>query len=186
MPAKKASSTKKIRGQKKIGLTSAIGPKATTMVVLCVMAGGLALGARQQQAAKTKESAAALASAQIEAPVSTPAKKPAAARAESAAAPAVVRTSAATAPAVTITGCLDRTDDAFLLRDTSGADAPKSRSWKSGFLKKGSGKVEVIDTSRQLPLASQVGHRVMVTGTMFDKQLRADAVRRVAGSCKAS
>src|SRR5262249_1778849 len=41
---------------------------------------------------------------------------------------------------VTINGCLEMTvdQDQFRLTDTGGAGAPKARSWKSGFLKKGS------------------------------------------------
>ena len=38
-------------------------------------------------------------------------------------------------PTSTIVGCLTFDDGAFRLKDASGIDAPKSRSWKSGFLK---------------------------------------------------
>ena len=39
---------------------------------------------------------------------------------------------------VTITGCLEvsTSGDTFRLTDTEGVDAPKSRSWRSGFFKK--------------------------------------------------
>ena len=46
---------------------------------------------------------------------------------------------APTAPAaapVTVAGCLERADETFRLKNTQGPDAPKARSWKSGFLKK--------------------------------------------------
>ena len=43
---------------------------------------------------------------------------------------------AAVSTLVTVTGCLERSDEAFRLKDTSGADAPRTRSWKTGFLNK--------------------------------------------------
>ena len=48
MPAKKTP-TKKPRGKKPVGLTSAIGAKATTILVICVMAGGMAVAARMDR-----------------------------------------------------------------------------------------------------------------------------------------
>ena len=71
-----------------------------------------------------------------------------------------------TAPPVTITGCLEREDDSFRLKDTSGAGAPKSRSWKSGFLKKGSASVDVVNPPKKLRLSDHVGERVSLTGVM--------------------
>ena len=49
MPAKKPAAKKTTRAKKRGGLTSALGPKATTALVICVLAGGLAYGARQQE-----------------------------------------------------------------------------------------------------------------------------------------
>src|SRR3954464_4960581 len=48
MPTKKPVRAKKTvrRGEKKRGLTSAIGPKATTALVIVVLAGGLVIGQR--------------------------------------------------------------------------------------------------------------------------------------------
>ena len=89
----------------------------------------------------------------------------------------------AKAPIATLEGCLERNGDAFRLKDTSGADAPKARSWKSGFLKKGAATVEVLDTAASLGLAKRVGTRVSVSGTLVDRQLQAHTIHRVASSC---
>jgi hypothetical protein len=84
---------------------------------------------------------------------------------------------------VTITGCLEAGHDTFRLRDTSGADAPKSRSWKSGFLKKGSAPIEVVDPANRLQLPNHVGQRVSVTGMLVDREMRVRSLKRVAASC---
>ena len=84
---------------------------------------------------------------------------------------------------MTITGCLERDGDGFRLKDTSGTDAPKSRSWKSGFLKKGSAAIDVVDAVHTLKLTDQVGQRVSVTGTLVDREMHARAVRHIAASC---
>ena len=84
---------------------------------------------------------------------------------------------------VTITGCLERSDDNFRLKDTAGADAPKSRSWKSGFLKKGPKPIDVIDASHRLKLGDHVGQRVSVTGVLVDREIQVRSMKRVAPSC---
>jgi hypothetical protein len=99
-------------------------------------------------------------------------------------APAASATSSAketieeTTPA-TIAGCLQRDDERFVLKDTSGADAPKSRSWKSGFLRKRSSSVEVTGDTR---LASYVGRRIETSGVLADGEMRVRSVR-VLGLC---
>jgi hypothetical protein len=85
---------------------------------------------------------------------------------------------------VSITGCLERDDDTFRLKDTEGASAPKKRSWKSGFLKKGAANVEVIDASNRLRLQNHVGKRVRVTGQLHEREMLASSVRRVSASCE--
>jgi hypothetical protein len=84
---------------------------------------------------------------------------------------------------VTITGCLERADETFRLKDTTGVDAPKSRSWKSGFLKKGSASIEVVDAANRLKLPDHVGQRVSVTGTLVDREMQVRSLQRVAASC---
>ena len=84
---------------------------------------------------------------------------------------------------VTITGCLEIDKGTFRLKNTSGVDAPKSRSWKSGFLKKRSSQIEVVDEARTLRLPTYVGQRVVATGTLADGEMRARSLKRVAASC---
>jgi hypothetical protein len=83
----------------------------------------------------------------------------------------------------TITGCLVADDDTFRLKNTSGTDAPKSRSWKSGFLRKRSATITLVDAGLSLHLAEHVGERVAVTGALTDRELRPRSVRRIAASC---
>lgn len=97
-----------------------------------------------------------------------------------------VETGARTLPKsapVTITGCLERADETFRLKDTAGADAPKSRSWKSGFLKKGLASIEIVDTAHKLKLPDHVGQRISVTGRLVDREMQVRSLQRVAASC---
>lgn len=181
MPSKKSTRVEKsARGKAPMRLTSAIGPKATVMVVICVMAAGILVAARQQSRPATLPSR----DARVEmSPMPTASAKTLEASNAAAMSAVPAAASAPRAPSVTITGCLERADDTFRLKDTSGADAPKSRSWKSGFLKKGSATVAVVDAARGLKLADHVGRRVSVTGTVVDREMRARSLRRVASSC---
>jgi hypothetical protein len=90
---------------------------------------------------------------------------------------------AALSGAMTIAGCLERSDNGFRLKDTSG-DAPKSRSWKSGFLKKGSAPIAIVGASNGLALADHVGQRVSVTGALIGREMHAQSLRRVSVSCR--
>jgi hypothetical protein len=83
----------------------------------------------------------------------------------------------------TLTGCLVRSDKDFRLNDTTGVNAPKSRSWKSGFLAKRSASVSIVPTSSDLPLAKHVGERVTVSGTLIERQMQVRTLRRVSASC---
>ena len=83
----------------------------------------------------------------------------------------------------TITGCLERNDETFRLKDTTGADSPKSRSWKSGFLKKGPAAIKVVDQANRLNLPNHVGQRVTVTGSLVDREMQVRSLQRVAASC---
>jgi hypothetical protein len=86
---------------------------------------------------------------------------------------------------VTITGCLETTvdEDRFRLTDTEGADAPKARSWRSGFLTKRSAPVELIDLSDPLGARKYVGHRVVATGLLTSRALRVRSLESVGTSC---
>jgi hypothetical protein len=84
---------------------------------------------------------------------------------------------------VTMTGCLEVTKDTFRLNDTTGADAPKARSWKSGFLKKNSASIKVVDAANRLQLPTHVGQRVSVTGTLVDREMKVRSLKRIAATC---
>jgi hypothetical protein len=197
MPAKKPAA-RKARARKRGGLTSALGPKATTALVVCVLAGGLVYGARQQEEEqkklKAKEAAAAMMAPDGPADdavmkASTPSSKALASNKVASKTVASAATSSASTPvthAVTVTGCLEKSDDGYRLKDTSGVAAPKSRSWKSGFLKKGAAPVDVVDASHTLALNRHVGHRVAVSGPLTDREMRAESVQQVAASCRAN
>jgi len=84
---------------------------------------------------------------------------------------------------VTITGCLETDEETFWLKDTSGAETPKSRSWKWGFMKKRASNIELVDPAHTLALASYVGQRVTATGLLTGRGMRAQSLHSVAGSC---
>jgi hypothetical protein len=84
---------------------------------------------------------------------------------------------------VTIAGCLESEEGTFHLTDASGANAPTSRSWKSGFLKKRPAHIELTGGVGTLNLRNHVGRRVAATGTLVDREMRVDAVR-VVGACE--
>jgi len=100
--------------------------------------------------------------------------------AESNAAPAGVNE-----PAVTITGCLETAvdEDRFRLTDTEGADAPKARGWRSGFLKKRSAPVELLQLSDVKALRPLVGHRVVATGLLTNRELHVSSLQPAGHSC---
>jgi outer membrane biosynthesis protein TonB len=83
--------------------------------------------------------------------------------------------------ATTISGCLIRDDAMFQLKDTAGDHAPKSRSWKSGFIKKGAARVDLIDASNRL--APHVGYRITVSGTLTDREMQVNLVRGTTERC---
>jgi hypothetical protein len=85
---------------------------------------------------------------------------------------------------VTITGCLEQDKDAFRLKDTSGSNAPKSRSWKSGFLKKKAASIEIIDAANKAQLPNHVGEQVAITGMLVDREMQVRSLRRLSSSCK--
>ena len=87
--------------------------------------------------------------------------------------------------ATTVTGCLELRDDGqFQLKDTDGDHAPKARSWKSGFIKKGSARVDVFDAGNRLKLGNHVGYRVSLSGMLTDRQLRARSLESTSETCQ--
>lgn len=86
---------------------------------------------------------------------------------------------------VTLTGCLEISvdRDQFRLSDTDGVDAPRSRSWRTGFLKKRPTPVTLVEPPDPRGLQIQVGKRVAATGLLTDRELKVSAVRVVGPSC---
>ena len=84
---------------------------------------------------------------------------------------------------ITITGCLEHDDEAFWLRDASGAEAPTSRSWKSGFLKKRPSRIELVDARNALRLTSYVGQRVSATGTLVNREMQTRSLHPLSATC---
>lgn len=180
MPSKKpARAARLVQPAPALRLKRAIGPIATLIAVALVTAGGILVAARQQSqpvlSATPRFDAVPM-------PAAAP-KSLAAANGSSAVPLPPASSAAAKPPTVTLAGCLEREGDDFRLNDVTGADAPKARSWKSGFLKKGKASVDVVDATHALRLADQVGRRVSVTGALADRELKARSLRRVAASC---
>ena len=171
----------------------------TFVVIGAITAAALCAGCeRAQLAENTAEPAVAT-------PVMTapPSEKPAAVKAvqvRKPAAPVAAKTSEAdvtpanipagdtagkqeTPTLATISGCLEREGDIFRLKNTSGEDAPKSRSWKSGFIKKSSASIDIVEGALRLKLADHVGRRVTMTGLLTERQIQARSVRVTAEGC---
>jgi hypothetical protein len=86
--------------------------------------------------------------------------------------------------AVTVTGCLESTgSNRFRLTDTQGIDAPRSRSWRSGFLKKRSTIVNLVAPPDPYTLQTQLGQRIAATGQMTDHELRVTSVQVTGARC---
>lgn len=100
---------------------------------------------------------------------------------EPSAAPAVEQ--AAAAVPATLAGCLERSENTFVLKNVSGQDAPKARSWKSGFLRKKSPTVELVDGGSSSRLAAYVGRRIETTGALADREMHVKTLR-VLGACE--
>jgi hypothetical protein len=157
---------------------------AAVSVVVLITVAGLVLAAHQAvlpaPAPRAVKAVATKANTTAPAPAQSPVKKNAPANAH---ANASANASAAALTAVTITGCLEQNHDSFRLKDTSGTDAPKSRSWKTGFMTKHAKTITVVDSGNRLKLGSHVGERVSVTGVMGDKDMQGRSLKSVASSC---
>ncbi len=152
----------------------------------CLMGAAILIGAATSDGpgrapSQAKASTSSPAPATPAAAVDTVAANTSAAPAEPEDTPAIPPT-AKSAP-VTITGCLAREDAAYKLKDTTGNNAPKARSWKSGFLKKGAAPVDVYDTANRLKLPTHVGQRVSVTGELRDREMYVRSLQPVASTC---
>ena len=96
----------------------------------------------------------------------------------------IATTNATTNATTTVAGCLTFDDGSYRLKDATGTEAPKSRSWKSGFLKKNTVTIDIVDARHSLSLPSYVGQRVEVGGTLLEREMQAHSLQRLAESCK--
>ena len=208
---KKSARVKKSpRLQRSPRFTAPFGAAAMFLVVIGVVAAAMLIAARGPSrigtpsmtlsARTTPATRLAAAITPVNPPEESAAKKASASKTPSPGAAPATRLAAAMAPGnapeesaanapeptpavVTITGCLERHDETFRLNDTAGMNAPKSRSWRSGFLKKGSAPIEVVDAANRLKFTDLVGQRVSVTGVFVDREIQVRSLRRVATSC---
>jgi hypothetical protein len=102
-----------------------------------------------------------------------------------AAAPASSSTAALVPAPATITGCLEVSVDQneFRLTDTEGVNAPKARSWRTGFLKKRHAPVALIEPPDPHGLQKQVGKRVAATGLLTSNELKVSSLQVLGASC---
>jgi hypothetical protein len=86
---------------------------------------------------------------------------------------------------VTITGCLEVTTegDQFRLTDAEGEAAPKSRGWRSGFLRKRSAAIELSGLGDAASVRRYVGHRVVATGLLASRELRVRSLQSAGAVC---
>ena len=168
-------------------LTHAMRTMSTrTMVigVLCFLGAAMVIGAatsdvRQETAAPHAQARPAASAAPAAAAATTGvATEPAVPTAD-----VMAKAGAPKVAAVTITGCLERDAETYRLKDTTGDGAPKARSWKSGFLKKNTATVEVVDAPKSAKLPSHVGERVSVTGVLNGREMQVRSLQRLSPSC---
>ena len=183
MPAKRPRRFRFI-GNKIMGNRTA----AIALIVVCILGTAILITARGSEstsAATTPppQTADASSAAKPEPAVGRRPKSSATTAARPAAAQATAKAPEQGAEPATIVGCLVQDHETFRLKNTAGEDAPKGRSWKSGFLHKGSKPVEIVDARHRLNLARHVGERVSVSGMLEDREMRASSVKRLAESC---
>lgn len=84
---------------------------------------------------------------------------------------------------LTVEGCLESDGATYRLKNTTGLDAPKARTWRTGFLMKRSSTIGLVDATGRLRLQDHIGRRVAATGTVVDREMQATTLREV-GSCR--
>lgn len=202
-PRRSTRSAKSARATKTTRITPEFGAWA---LVICVMSAALVIAGRpsveqsalasadlphEASAAQVLPAAASAAAVAKIPAAATPAKAAASetttppvetSDAPIAAEPAPIPSVEETAP-VTMAGCLEADEATFRLRDATGTNAPKSRSWKTGFLRRRAASIQVIDTANRGDLSNHVGEWVAVTGTLVDRAMHVQSLERVAGSC---
>ena len=166
-----------VRVKRSMHVTREIGAAAIVAAVFCVAAGAMLIAVLQSR----EPANSAIASARPRVPTEVHLIETADAPTSNAAPGSGQKPSAA--QPVTVTGCLEMNNETFRLKNTSGTDAPKARSWKSGFLKKNPASIQIVDAANRVQLPDHVGQRVVVTGTLVDREMQVRSLRRVATSC---
>jgi hypothetical protein len=169
-------------GEKPGRLNKAFDPAFTALLVVGVLAVGMLIAAEQRSSA-TKEGTNAARADVAPDIVTDPTTMKSVTPSTAPVAMSTANRSMSKTQSVTITGCLERADAAFRLKDTAGDEAPKVRSWKSGFLRKGPASIELIDAVHTLKLSNHVGRRVSVSGTLVDREMHVRSLRLVSPSC---
>jgi len=158
-------------------------PMAIGIIFVCIAGTAMLIVARSSE----PTSAASIVPEQATVAIAPSAQTPAAKAAKPfpvAAKPASAQTGLIPgADLASIEGCLVQDNDQFRLKNTSGEDAPKGRSWKSGFLHKSAKTIDVADETHRLNLARHVGERVTITGILDDRDLQGTSLKRVGESC---
>ena len=199
MPVKKSIRAKKPRrlntsprlSQYTRLITRHIGFRSMGLAMICIITAGMLIGSHQlsrpadDATVDTQPHNAAIEADATEGTVAlAPRSSVNTDAADAAAVVSPAQGPAAKLTPVTITGCLERADETtFRLKDTIGADAPKSRSWKSGFLKRNAASIELVDAAHRLKLTEHVGQKVSVTGTLVDREMQVRSLQRIATSC---
>jgi hypothetical protein len=164
--------------------SSKVRIERTVGIVLVVLMGAAAmmLAARRPEPAVSPEMTSKVVAPQEEPPL----PRATASRLDSKSSTAkrgAATATATVASAVTITGCLEQDNDVFRLKDTEGIDAPQSRSWKTGFLRRRPATITVVDASHRWKLEKHVGERISVTGSLADREIELKQLSRVTASC---
>jgi hypothetical protein len=180
------------RSKKSARFTGTIGQQAAVLVAIGVVAAGAMIFVASHSSPSEvaaadfqQEKAHARAKNASEAPAGAFVETTLAADTTAANMPGVdsAKASGQKATPVTITGCLEHAHETFRLKDTSGVEAAKSRSWKTGFFKKSAASIEVVDGANRLQLPTHVGQRVSVTGLLVDREMQGRSLKRIAVSC---
>jgi hypothetical protein len=185
MASKKTVATRPARTARKTPSRSKVWMLPVLLLMLIVGSAGLLLAVRESSNGTEAAAPASTSAASKSAP--SPSAAPVAAHDAAAAKDEGVKTETARPSGpkpVSITGCVQRTDEGFVLKNTEGSEAPRARSWKSGFMHRGSATVALSDSGDTAHLATHVGQRVSVTGPLLDREMKVLSLRRISASCQ--
>jgi hypothetical protein len=85
---------------------------------------------------------------------------------------------------VSMTGCLRADGGKYMLTHLQGDQAPRARSWKTGFIVKTTKNVVVSAPKNGVKLQDHIGRQVTIVGMSDgDTHLTARSIKRIAASC---